>query len=80
MPTPEELARQQMNARLQQCGINAYDFPILPLAEQTRFVAEVEPRLSVVEELETAVFVNLQRATRLRQCVLQKAFVGNPTK
>jgi type I restriction enzyme S subunit len=47
-----------------------------PLAEQTRIVAEVERRLSVVEELEAVVTTNLQRATRLRQAVLQKAFAG----
>jgi type I restriction enzyme S subunit len=48
-----------------------------PLAEQRRIVAEVERRLSVVEELEAVVSANLQRATRLRQSVLQKAFSGN---
>jgi type I restriction enzyme S subunit len=47
-----------------------------PLAEQTRIVAEVERRLSVVEELEAVVSANLQRATRLRQSILQKAFSG----
>jgi type I restriction enzyme S subunit len=50
--------------------------PLPPLAEQTRIVAEVERRLSVVEELETVVNANLQRATRLRQSVLKKAFTG----
>ena len=49
---------------------------ITPLAEQTRIVAEVERRLSVVEELESVVSANLQRATRLRQSILQKAFTG----
>jgi type I restriction enzyme S subunit len=48
-----------------------------PLAEQTRIVAEVERRLSVVEELETVVNANLQRATRLRQSILQRAFNGH---
>ncbi len=47
-----------------------------PQAEQTRIVAEVERRLSVVEELESVVTANLQRATRLRQSILQKAFTG----
>ena len=58
------------------------DIPISipPLAEQTRIVAEVERRLSVVEELESVVTANLQRATRLRQSILQKAFTGNLIK
>lgn len=62
-------------------GVNVEDFrrlpiPIPPLAEQTRIVAEVERRLSVVEELEAAVSTNLLRSTRLRQSILQKAFTG----
>jgi type I restriction enzyme, S subunit len=47
-----------------------------PLAEQTRILAEVEMRLSVVEDLESVVSANLQRAVRLRQPILQKAFTG----
>ncbi|MBI3099529.1 MAG: hypothetical protein HYY93_15080 [Planctomycetes bacterium] len=39
-------------------------------------MAEVERRLSVVEELEAVVSANLQRATRLRQSILQRAFSG----
>ncbi len=42
-------------------------------------VAEVKQRLSEVVELEAAVSANLQRATRLRQSILQKAFTGQLT-
>jgi type I restriction enzyme S subunit len=45
-----------------------------PLAEQARIVAEVERRLSVIEELEAAVNANLRRAGRLRNSILRKAF------
>ncbi len=39
-------------------------------------MANAARRLSVVEEQEALVTTNLQRATRLRQAVLQKAFNG----
>ena len=48
--------------------------PLPSLSEQKRIVEEVERRLSVIEELEATVSTNLQRATRLRQSILQKAF------
>jgi type I restriction enzyme S subunit len=38
--------------------------PFPPLAEQTRIVAEIERRLSAVEELEAVVSANFQRAAR----------------
>jgi len=50
--------------------------PLPSLGEQERIVSEVERCLSVVEELEAVVNANLQRATRLRQSILQQAFSG----
>jgi type I restriction enzyme S subunit len=56
--------------------LKAMAIPLPPLAEQTRIAVEVDRRLSVVEQLESMVSANLQRATRLRQSTLQKAFTG----
>ena len=50
--------------------------PLPPLAEQRRIVAEVEQRLSVIQQAESAVEASLQRAERLRQSILKRAFSG----
>ena len=50
--------------------------PLPPLDEQRRIVAEVERRLSVVHQAETAVETSLKRAERLRQSILKRAFSG----
>jgi hypothetical protein len=74
--TPEEKARQQIDAILSLCGWIVQDKSqmnlhavkgVAPreLAEQERIVAEVERRLSVLEELSALVESNLKRATRL---------------
>jgi type I restriction enzyme S subunit len=47
-----------------------------PLPEQHRIVAEVERRLSVIDELDAVVDANLRRAERLRQAILKRAFEG----
>lgn len=60
--------------KLTQAALNKIPVPLPPLAEQMRIVAEVERRLSVVEELETGSSASLQRATRLRQAILHQAF------
>lgn len=83
------MARNHLESRIRttagQSGISGGDLkqmpiPVPPLAEQQRIVAEVERRLSVVEELEATVAANLQRAARLRQAVLQRAFTGRLVK
>lgn len=56
--------------------IKRFQIPLSPTTERQRIVVEVARRLSVVEELEAVVNANLQRATRLRQSILQQAFSG----
>ena len=54
-------------------------FPLPPLEEQHRIVAEVEQRLSVAREVESSAEVALVRASRLRQAVLRSALEGRLT-
>ncbi len=56
--------------------LKAIPIPLPPLVEQQQIVAELERRLSVIDELEAAVEANLTRADRLRQSILQRAFCG----
>ncbi len=56
--------------------LNKLPIPLPPLDEQRRIVAEVERRLPVVGEVETAVEAGLARSARLRQSVLRSAFEG----
>jgi type I restriction enzyme S subunit len=87
LPTlwPSHLVRSQIEKKVKttagiykiaQPQVEGMSIPLPPLAEQIRIVSEVERRLSMVEELESVITANLQRATRLRQSVLQKAFAG----
>ena len=46
------------------------------MAEQQRIVAEVERRLSVIQQAEATVTASLARADRLRQSILKQAFSG----
>jgi type I restriction enzyme S subunit len=54
----------------------AVEFPLAPLAEQRRIVAEVERRFSVLDQVEATVNASLRRCGQLRQAVLKKAFRG----
>jgi type I restriction enzyme S subunit len=71
-----ELCKGSTRVFLNQSILKSIVFPLPPLDEQRRIVAEVERRLSVVGEVESAVEVGLVRAGRLRQSVLRSAFEG----
>ena len=56
--------------------LSQFPIPLPPLAEQRRIVAEVERRLSVIQQAESTVEASLARAERLRQSILKQAFSG----
>ncbi len=62
--------------KVNQQDLSICTIPIPPLAEQRRIVAEVERRLSVIQQAEAVVEVSLHRAERLRQSILKRAFSG----
>lgn len=62
--------------RLNLGEIKSIVIPLPPVDEQQQIAAEVEQRLSVVDTLDAAVAVNLKRAERLRQSILERAFSG----
>ena len=69
------------NQQVGQANVNgtklaAMPIPLPPTAEQHRIMAEVERRVSVMNQTEAAVEANLSRAERLRQSILKKAFSG----
>ena len=57
-------------------GLRRIAIPLPPPAEQHRIVAEVDRRLSLLRDTEAQVDANLQRAERLRQSILSRAFSG----
>ena len=56
--------------------LREFRIPLPPLAEQHRIVAEVERRLSVVQQTEATVEASVARAERLQQSILKQAFSG----
>ena len=67
---------QESMRNIGQDRIRQIRLPLPPFAEQRRIVAEVERRLSVIQQAEVAVGASLQRAERLRQSILKRAFAG----
>ncbi|MGD9874995.1 MAG: restriction endonuclease subunit S [Kiritimatiellia bacterium] len=75
-----DLARATTVPSIRKGDVEGISLKLPSLAEQALIVSDIERRLSVVEEIESAVETNLQRATRLRQSILQKAFEGKLLK
>ena len=73
----QEASKQTTNlASINQRQLKAFRVVQPPLSEQRRIVADVERRLSVVQELDATLTANLARAERLRQSILKRAFEG----
>jgi len=56
--------------------LDSFSFSLPPLAEQARIVAEVDRRLSVLDQVEALVGRSLTRCASLRQSILKRAFEG----
>ena len=70
------MSQQVGQANVNGTKLQAFAFPLPPLAEQEQIVAEVERLLSVADDAEARVAAGLKRATRLRQSILKRAFAG----
>lgn len=57
-------------------SFDRYVFPIAPLIEQSKVIAEVDLQMSAVDETENVIDHELKRAERLRQSILKRAFEG----
>jgi restriction endonuclease S subunit len=62
--------------RMNLSEIKAIRVPVPPIPEQRRIIADVERRVSVIKQVEAAVKGAQNRAERLRQAILKKAFAG----
>jgi len=56
--------------------IHSMPLPLPPLGEQAEITQDVERRLSIIEGAKAQADANVIRATRLRQCILKRAFEG----
>ncbi len=70
------VSQQVGQANVNGTKLQALSIPLPPPNEQAAIVAEVEQRLTVVDQLVAQVENNLKRAARLRQAILKRAFEG----
>lgn len=80
-PKGRNWAKTQISQQVGQANINGtklknLPFPLPTLPEQQRIVEEIEKRFLVADELEKAVNEGLEKADKLKQSILKKAFEG----
>jgi len=63
-------------ASINQKDVGSTPLPFPPLPEQERIVDDLDRRMSVIENMEAMVEINLKRTEALRQSILRKAFSG----
>lgn len=56
--------------------LDEFVFPLPPVSEQKAIVSECDERLSIVDRITDQMKTNAQRAPRLRQSILKRAFEG----
>jgi type I restriction enzyme S subunit len=71
-----EKKTQTAQSNIFQGKIRKLIFPLPPISEQRRIVAEVERRLSLCDKMKSTIAESLQKAESLRQSILKKAFEG----
>jgi type I restriction enzyme, S subunit len=70
-------AKQTVNlASINMTILSNFPVPVTDHFEQQQIVEEIESRLSICDQIETAIAENLQRAEALRQSILKRAFAG----
>ena len=72
----KDLCKGTTRAFLNQTILSQISFPLPPLPDQQRIVAEIESRLSHAEAVAASIENALQQAEALRQSILKKAFEG----
>ncbi len=76
----KEAARHMTGAvglrRVPTAYLKSVEVSVPPLADQLSVVSEVERRLTIIQEVDAEVDINLLRSKSLRQAALSKAFSG----
>ena len=72
----QNLQRGATKAGLGLDDVRSTNVPLPPLLEQEEIELQIARRLSIVDEVNEEITINLRRAERLQQSILQRAFAG----